>query len=65
MSEQLPPGYKTAPKPANFDALTEAAAAHDGEAFAREHAKYREQANRAGVHPGTLIGWLEDDGSLS
>jgi hypothetical protein len=53
-----PYGFKAAPKPANFDALTAAAAARDEDTFAAEHGKYRDQAGRAGVHPGTLLGVL-------
>lgn len=71
-----PYGFKSAPKPENFDALSSAAAArkaavaaHDPEAaaaaedaFVVEHSKYRDQASRAGVHPGTLLGVLDQNG---
>ena len=74
-----PYGFKSAPKPANFDELSAAAAAarkaaeaHDAagasqaqDAFAAEHGKYRDQASRSGVHPGTLIGLLEENGDVS
>ncbi|MBW4033008.1 MAG: hypothetical protein HIU88_10130 [Acidobacteria bacterium] len=73
------PNYRSAPKPANFDELTAAAAARRDaaeandptataqaqDAFAAEYGKYRDQANRAGVHPGTLLGLLEDNGDVS
>lgn len=61
------PGYRSAPKPANFDALSAAAApaTRDPDAFQREHGKYRDQASRAGVHPGTLLGLLDENGDVS
>lgn len=73
------PGFRPAPKPANFDALSAAAAAreaaqrrHDDaaaaqaqDAFLVEHGKYRDQANRAGVHPGTLLGVLDENGDVT
>lgn len=60
-----PPSFRAAPKPANFEALSAAAAAGDTETFAREYDAYRAQCNTAGIHPGTLIGHLHDNGDLS
>lgn len=60
-----PASFVPAPKPANFDELTAAAAARDSDAFIVEHGKYRDQARRAGVHPGTLLGVLDDNGDVS
>lgn len=71
--------FRPAPKPANFDALAAAAAArkaarrqHDEtaaeqaqDAFLAEYGKYRDQAARAGVHPGTLLGVLDENGNVS
>jgi hypothetical protein len=74
-----PYGFKAAPKPANFDDLTAAAAAraaaiaaHDDaaaaaavDAFTAAHGRYRDQTNRAGVHPGTLLGVLSENGDVA
>lgn len=70
-----PNGYRPAPKPANFDELTAAAIARRdatnaaaraaaADAFQTEHGRYRDQASRAGVHPGTLQGLLDQNGQV-